>query len=98
MGLLGTQQTVFVYSHFGFCLFFLQAQKRSFKGPVIGVKVSKENKRNFTTEQLKQSEKIIGLQYGSNTGASQAGMGAYGTGRQIIPAGNYNEMINLYIG
>merc|ERR1711983_329198 len=28
---------------------------------------------------------VIGIQYGSNKGASQAGMTAYGTGRQIRP-------------
>lgn len=69
------------------CLFALGglAQKRHFDGPVIGVKVAMENKRNFTAEKLKESQKIIGLQYGSNKGASQAGMTAYGTGRQIIP-------------
>ncbi|KAK8728903.1 hypothetical protein OTU49_008854 [Cherax quadricarinatus] len=69
------------------CLYALGglAQKRSFDGPVIGVKVAMENKRNFSEEKLKESHKIIGLQYGSNKGASQAGMTAYGTGRQIIP-------------
>ncbi|XP_066955683.1 myophilin-like isoform X4 [Macrobrachium rosenbergii] len=69
------------------CLFALGglAQKRGFDGPVIGVKVAMENKRNFSEDKLKESQKIIGLQYGSNKGASQAGMTAYGTGRQIIP-------------
>merc|ERR1719427_380467 len=61
------------------------AQKRGFDGPCIGVKVANENKRVFSETQLKASHQIIGLQYGSNKGASQAGMGAYGTGRQIIP-------------
>ncbi|XP_068228486.1 myophilin-like isoform X3 [Palaemon carinicauda] len=69
------------------CLFALGglAQKRSFDGPVIGVKVAMENRRNFSKDKLKESQKIIGLQYGSNKGASQSGMTAYGTGRQIIP-------------
>lgn len=49
--------------------------------------MANENKRNFSEEKLKESHKIIGLQYGSNKGASQAGMTAYGTGRQIIPGG-----------
>lgn len=61
------------------------AQKKHFHGPIIGVKVANENKRNFSESKLKESQKIIGLQYGSNKGASQAGMSAYGTGRQIIP-------------
>lgn len=69
------------------CLYALggMAQKKHFDGPVIGVRVSDTNKRNFSETQLKASHQIIGLQYGSNKGASQAGMGAYGTGRQIIP-------------
>jgi len=69
------------------CLYGLggMAQKKSFDGPLLGVKVAQENKRNFSETQLKASHQIIGLQYGSNKGASQAGMVAYGTGRQIIP-------------
>ncbi|CAG0921076.1 unnamed protein product [Notodromas monacha] len=71
------------------CIFALGglAQKFGFDGPVIGVKVSDENRRNFTREQLAASSKIIGLQYGSNSGASQRGMTAYGTTRQILPDG-----------
>jgi len=69
------------------CMYALggMAQKKGFTGPKLGVKVAQENKRVFTESQLKASHQIIGLQYGSNKGASQAGMGAYGTGRQIIP-------------
>lgn len=69
------------------CLYALggMAQKKAFDGPVIGVKVAQENKRNFSESQLKASHQIIGLQYGTNKCASQAGMVAYGTGRQIIP-------------
>lgn len=61
------------------------SQKKNFDGPVIGVKVADENRRHFSEAKLKESQKIIGLQYGTNKGASQAGMSAYGTGRQIIP-------------
>lgn len=53
----------------------------------MGVKVADENKRNFSQEKLLESQKIIGLQYGTNKGASQAGMTAYGTTRQILPDG-----------
>ncbi|CAG0880976.1 unnamed protein product [Cyprideis torosa] len=69
------------------CLYALGglAQKNGFKGPVIGVRIAQENRRNFTPEQLAESNKIIGLQYGSNKGASQSGMAAYGSTRQIIP-------------
>lgn len=48
-----------------------QAQKNGFDGARLGVRVSNENKRNFTPEKLAESNKIIGLQYGSNRGASQ---------------------------
>ncbi|XP_078283073.1 transgelin-3-like [Rhinoraja longicauda] len=47
-------------------------------------KKAQENKREFTEEQLRQGKNIIGLQMGSNQGASQAGMPGYGLGRQII--------------
>ncbi|XP_071438817.1 myophilin-like isoform X1 [Hetaerina americana] len=69
------------------CLFALggMAQKKHFQGPVLGVKVADENKRVFTAEQLAESNKIIGLQYGSNRGASQSGMTAFGNTRQILP-------------
>ena len=65
-----------------------QAQKKGFVGPTIGVKVADEHKRNFSAEQLAESHKIIGLQYGSNKGASQSGMTPYGATRQILPDGN----------
>lgn len=47
-------------------------------------KKSQENKREFTEEQLSEGKNIIGLQMGTNKGASQAGMTGYGQGRQII--------------
>jgi len=61
------------------------AQKNGFTGPLLGVKVANENKREFDDSVLKAGQSVIGLQYGSNKGASQAGMTAYGTGRQIRP-------------
>lgn len=61
------------------------AQKNGFTGPQLGVKVANENKREFDDSVLKAGQSVIGLQYGSNKGASQAGMTAYGTGRQIRP-------------
>lgn len=63
------------------------AKKKGFT-PSIGVKVAEENRRVFSDEQLKAGDSIIGLQMGSNTGASQAGMTGYGTGRQIIDQGS----------
>lgn len=47
-------------------------------------KKAQENKREFTDEQLSEGKNIIGLQMGTNKGASQAGMTSYGLGRQII--------------
>ncbi|CAG5080278.1 Oidioi.mRNA.OKI2018_I69.PAR.g9527.t1.cds [Oikopleura dioica] len=62
------------------------AQKKNFAGPAIGVKVANKNARNFTDEQLRQGQSIIGLQMGTNEGASQAGMNPYGQTRQIYNA------------
>ena len=45
---------------------------------------AQENKRDFSDSQLKQGKNVIGLQMGSNQGASQAGMTGYGRPRQII--------------
>merc|ERR1712156_1269924 len=42
-----------------------------------------ENKRNFDDGVLKAGQSMIGLQYGTNKGASQAGMTPYGASRQI---------------
>jgi len=77
------------------CLYALGglAQKKNYDGPAIGVKVAVENKRNFSQDKLLESQKIIGLQYGSNKGASQSGMTAYGSGRQIIP-GEAQKILN----
>jgi hypothetical protein len=74
-------------------LFFLggHAQKNGFSGPQLGVKVAKENKREFDDSVLKAGQSVIGLQYGSNKGASQAGMTAYGTGRKIRPDGEEHQ-------
>lgn len=51
--------------------------------PGLGPKESQANKREFTEEQLREGQKVIGLQMGSNRGASQAGMTPAGLGRQI---------------
>lgn len=52
---------------------------------MIGIKTSDENKREFDEETLKKGRAMIGLQSGSNSGASQAKMTPYGASRQIIP-------------
>ncbi|XP_072420821.1 transgelin-3-like isoform X2 [Chiloscyllium punctatum] len=43
-----------------------------------------QNPRTFTEEQMRQGQSIIGLQMGSNQGASQAGMTPSGLSRQIL--------------
>lgn len=65
----------------------MQAQKVGYEGPHLGVRKASENKRAFNADVMKAGQSVIGLQYGSNKGASQAGMTAYGTGRQIRPEG-----------
>ncbi|XP_054478766.1 transgelin-3b [Anoplopoma fimbria] len=41
-------------------------------------------RREFSQEQLRQGQSLIGLQMGSNRGASQSGMTGYGMHRQIM--------------
>uniref|UniRef100_A0A4D5R9D5 Calponin n=1 Tax=Scolopendra viridis TaxID=118503 RepID=A0A4D5R9D5_SCOVI len=45
-----------------------------YHGPVLGPKLSDENKRAFSEEQLRAGEGIINLQYGTNKGANQSGL------------------------
>lgn len=52
-------------------------------GPYLGPKPSEECKRDFTEEQLKAGQTIIGLQAGQNKGATQAGQNL-GAGRKIL--------------
>ncbi|KAM3601339.1 uncharacterized protein V6R79_010930 [Siganus canaliculatus] len=47
-------------------------------------KKAQENRREFSEDQLTEGKNIIGLQMGTNKGASQAGMTGYGRPRQII--------------
>jgi len=59
------------------------AQTIGYSGPVLGPAESTENKRDFTEEQLRAGDAIIGLQAGSNQGASQAGQN-FGKTRSIM--------------
>ncbi|KAJ6638255.1 Muscle-specific protein 20 [Pseudolycoriella hygida] len=43
------------------------------KGPYLGPRPAEENRREFSDAQLKASETIIGLQAGTNRGATQSG-------------------------
>ena len=51
----------------------MKAQKNGYNGPTLGVKLAEENKREFTEDQLRAGESVIGLQAGFNKGASQSG-------------------------
>ncbi|XP_056644344.1 muscle-specific protein 20-like [Diorhabda carinulata] len=53
------------------------------RGPFLGPKPSEENKREFSEQQLRAGEAIIGLQAGQNRGATQAGQN-FGASRKII--------------
>ncbi|XP_076138748.1 transgelin isoform X1 [Alosa pseudoharengus] len=56
----------------------------SFKGnPDWFFKKAQENRRDFSDSQIKDGKNVIGLQMGSNKGASQSGM-SYGRPRQIM--------------
>lgn len=67
------------------CLYFiLQCYKHpEFQGPYCGPPPATENRREFTEEQLRAGESIIGLQAGTNQGATQAGQN-FGASRKII--------------
>ena len=59
-------------------------RKASSKGQKgIGPKESTKNEREFTDEQMRAGSNVIGLQMGSNKGASQAGQN-FGKTRAII--------------
>lgn len=55
----------------------------TFSVPQVTGGESTPNVRNFTEEQMKAGQGIIGLQMGTNKGASQKGMTAPGAMRQI---------------
>ena len=59
-------------------------RKAKSKGQVgIGPKEATANKRAFDADKQRAGQSIIGLQMGTNRGASQAGMTPTGLGRQV---------------
>lgn len=54
-----------------------------FRGPFLGPRPSEENRRDWTEEQLRAGECVIGLQAGQNRGATQAGQN-FGASRKIL--------------
>jgi len=68
-------QCISIISKFRFeILLLLQCQRNGFTGPVIGSKPQEKNVREFSEEQIAAGKNVIGLQAGSNKGASQSGM------------------------
>merc|ERR1711983_487567 len=69
------------------CLYALArtTQKHDdYKGPAMGPKMATQNKRNFSEEEIKRGrDGQVGLQAGSNKGASQAGHGGMGNTRHM---------------
>ena len=63
--------------------YIIQVQKIRPDLPNLGPKEAEKSQREFTQEQLEAGKHMIGLQMGSNKGASQAGMTPYGLGRQV---------------
>lgn len=55
----------------------------SYTGNRMWPRKSEANPRNFSQEKLRQSDGVISLQYGTNKGASQAGMN-FGKKRMIL--------------
>lgn len=70
------------------CLFALgrKAQINGYSGPALGPREAQRNTRDFSEEQLKAGQGIIGLQMGTNKGASQKGM-SFGGQRHIADIG-----------
>ena len=61
-----------------------KARAKGFQGATLGPKEASKNVRAHDPEEQKiMSQSTIGLQMGSNRGASQSGMTPYGLGRQI---------------
>lgn len=49
--------------------------KPDWSGPILGARMSEQQTYDFTPEQLAEARNTVNtMQYGSNTGASQAGM------------------------
>lgn len=66
------------------------SQKAStFSGPYIGAKLADKAERNFTEEQLRQSESIVPQLSTGNHGANASGM--YDTSRDIVRGAGARE-------
>lgn len=68
-----------------------KAHKKGWDGPTLAPKEADENKRDFTDQQLRAGDGIIPLQSAYLPGASQKGMAAPGTRRQLMPASSNEQ-------
>ena len=59
-----------------------KAQRKGYSGPTLGPKESDQNMRDFTDEQLRAGQGVIGLQMGTNKVANASGIN-YGKSRGI---------------
>lgn len=60
-----------------------KAQSNDYMGPILGPREATRNPRQFSGDQLRESESLIGLQMGSNKGANQSGLN-FGKTRSIL--------------
>ncbi|KAL5486491.1 hypothetical protein EMCRGX_G018979 [Ephydatia muelleri] len=60
-----------------------QAQKNGYTGPALGPKEAQPCPHEIDEQRIREGRNVIGLQMGTNKGASQAGMTPYGHQRQI---------------
>jgi len=60
----------------------VQAQAKGYEGPALGPREAQRNVREFSDEQMKAGQTVIGLQMGTNKVASQSGM-SFGGQRHI---------------
>ena len=65
-----------------------QATAKGLSVPPLGPKEATANKREFTEEQLKEGQNVIGIQMGTNKLASQAG-DHFGRPRQVAGVDAY---------
>ena len=65
-----------------------QAAAKGLSVPPLGPKEATANKREFTEEQLKEGQNVIGIQMGTNKLASQAG-DHFGRPRQVAGVDAY---------
>ena len=66
----------------------LQSAVKGLSVPALGPKEATANKREFSEEQMKAGEHIIGIQMGTNKLASQSG-DHFGRPRQVAGANVY---------